>query len=225
VNFEDSLSCFATAGEVAAFAAHHVAETCRDAIARRGVFHWVLAGGHTPAQCYHLLAKEDIPWPQIHCWFGDERALPAGHPERNESMARQTLLDRVPIPAAQIHAIDFSQGTAQAARDYDAQLRRMIEPFDMVLLGMGEDGHTASLFPRHISLKSQAMAVAEYHSPKPPSERVSMTLRALNRHRQCLILATGNSKAQALQAIAAGALLPAAQITDAQWIVDKDAWP
>lgn len=225
MSFEDTLTRFATAKEAATFAADCIAEACRDAVAQRGVFHWVLAGGNTPAQCYRLLKNRDIPWPKVHCWFGDERACAAGHAERNETMARKTLLDHVPIPEAQIHAIDFSRGTAQAARDYDAQLRQMPEPFDFVLLGMGEDGHTASLFPNHPALQSQTMAVAVYQSPKPPPERVSMTLKALNQHRQCLCLATGTGKAQALNAIAAGIPLPASQIHHIQWVVDQAAWP
>ncbi len=225
MSFEDSLIRFASAEEAAAFAADRIADTCRQAVAQRGIFHWVLAGGSTPAQCYRLLSRHDLPWARVHCWFGDERALPDGHPERNESMARQALLDHVPIPAAQIHAIDFSNGTEQAARAYDAQLRQMHDPFDLILLGMGEDGHTASLFPDHPGLQSTAMAVAVYQSPKPPSERVSMTLQALNRHRQCLLLATGANKAAALQDIARGIPLPASRIHHAQWIVDQAAWP
>lgn len=218
-----TVTCLEDAGQAAAYAADRIADACREAVLERGIFHWVLAGGSTPEQCYGLLRDRALPWESVHCWFGDERACPAGHPDRNETMARQTFLDHIPIPEHQIHGIDFSKGTDHAARVYADRISA-IDGFDFVLLGMGEDGHTASLFPEQKGWQSDVLAIPVYHSPKPPVERVSMTLKALNHHRRCLILATGASKSPALKAIRGGRPLPVSRITDAEWVVDLAAW-
>lgn len=208
----------------AVYVAQAITKACHEAVNKHGIFHWVLAGGGTPELCYRLLRDEDLPWSSMHIWFGDERALPKDHPERNETMARHALLDYVPIPDKHIHSIDFSGGTEHAADLYSAKLS-YIKRFDFVLLGMGEDGHTASLFPNNSALKSEMLATPVFNSPKPPSERVSMGLEALNRHQHCIILATGESKSEALKQIAAGADLPVSHIHDALWVVDQAAWP
>jgi len=217
------LKHFATGEEAAVFVANEVVAVCAKAIAERGVFHWVLAGGSTPELCYRLLRDADMHWAKVHVWFGDERALEAGHADRNETMVRHALLDAVPIPDAQIHSIDFTNGTQAAASSY-AQEIEGIDSFDVVMLGMGEDGHTASLFPNHDTLQSNELAVAEFDSPKPPSERVSMGFKALNNHKQCFILATGASKKDILQDINNGADSPITHIENAVWVVDNTAW-
>ena len=215
---------FATSEEAATFVAAEVQKACNDAIAKRGVFHWVLAGGSTPEQCYRMLRVAEMDWGKVHIWFGDERALEAGHPDRNETMARAALLDYVPIAEGHIHSLDFSNGTKAAAEAFAQEISE-VECFDLVMLGMGEDGHTASLFPNHDTLQSEALAVAEFDSPKPPAERVSMGFKALNNHKQCFILATGSSKTEALQALAQGTDLPVGRIQQAIWVVDQAAWP
>jgi 6-phosphogluconolactonase len=219
----NTLQHFNTGEEAAQFVADEVVTACAQAIAERDVFHWVLAGGSTPELCYRLLRNAAMDWAKVHMWFGDERALENGHSERNETMAHHALLDFVPIPDTQIHSLDFSNGTQDVAQAY-AQAIANIERFDLVMLGMGEDGHTASLFPNHDTLQSNALAVAEFDSPKPPSERVSMSFKALNNHRQCYILATGASKRDILQDIAKGADLPVTRIENAIWVVDNAAW-
>jgi len=211
------------AGQVAMYAADVIADACRESVRERGVFHWVLAGGSTPGQCYALLRERKLPWESVHCWFGDERACPFGHPERNETMARRILLDRVPVPEHQIHGIDFSNGTDFAAMAYANRISA-IDGFDLVLLGMGEDGHTASLFPGQERWQDDPLAIPVHDSPKSPAERVSLTPKALNRHRRCLILVTGASKSVALRAIREGRPLPASQIINAEWVVDQAAW-
>ncbi len=218
------LKHFATAEQAAAFAADEVRKCCSDAVQKRGAFHWVLAGGGTPELCYRLLRDADMDWAKVHIWFGDERALPKGHAERNETMARNALLDAVPIPAQQVHSIDFPGSTEQAAADYAKALAN-VRCFDLVMLGMGEDGHTASLFPDNPALQSKELAVPVYNSPKPPAERVSIGLSALNNHKKCLILATGTSKAAIFKEIAQGAELPVCHISHATWVVDQAAWP
>lgn len=222
----NTLRCFPDSRAAAVFVAQTVSESCREAVAQRGQFHWVLAGGSTPELCYRLLRDMDLPWDKVHCWFGDERALPAGHPERNETMARFALLDAIPIPQHHIHGIHFGAtpaATEIAAQSY-AEMIRTVARFDCVLLGMGEDGHTASLFPNNAALHSNALAVPVYASPKPPAERVSLSFKALNNHRQCLIMATGAGKSPALLRLRAGEDLPVAHIHHATWIVDAAAW-
>ena len=219
----NTLKQFATGEEAARFVADEVIQACAKAIEVDGLFHWVLAGGGTPELCYRLLCDADMDWAKVHVWFGDERALELGHPDRNETMARHALLDHVAIPQENIHSVDFTNGTQAAAEAY-AQDIATIKTFDLVMLGMGEDGHTASLFPNHDSLKSGGLTIAEFDSPKPPSERVSMGFKALNNHKQCFILATGASKKDVLQDIAKGADLPITFIENATWVVDKAAW-
>ena len=218
----NTLKHFATGEEAARFVADEVIQACAKAITEHGVFHWVLAGGSTPELCYRLLRDADMDWAKVHVWFGDERALELGHPDRNETMANKALLDHVAIPQENIHSVDFTNGTQAAAEAY-AQDIATIKTFDLVMLGMGEDGHTASLFPNHDTLNSESLAVAEFDSPKPPSERVSMGFKALNNHKHCFILATGASKKDVLQDIAKGADLPITFIENATWVVDKAA--
>jgi len=219
-----TLKHFENSTTAAAFVAEQVSTACKQAVEARGVFHWVLAGGSTPEASYRLLRDVDLPWQAVHIWFGDERALQKGHPDRNETMARDALLDHVDIPEDSIHCIDFTTSTDEAAFNY-AQALNDVPSFDLVLLGMGEDGHTASLFPHNPALGNNALAVPVYESPKPPSERVSMSFKALNNNHQSMILATGSSKAEILQAIAQGADLPVTFISDATWVVDQPAWP
>ena len=224
MSFEpNQLQRFENGEQAAQFVADEVVTACAQAIAERDVFHWVLAGGSTPELCYRLLRNADMDWSKVHVWFGDERALPKGDTDRNETMARNALFDFVAIPETNIHSIDFIDGTDAAAKAY-AQAIATVGTFDLVMLGMGEDGHTASLFPNHDTLQSNELAVAEFDSPKPPSERVSMGFKALNNHRQCFILATGVSKKDILQDIANGADLPVTHINNAIWVIDNAAW-
>ncbi len=219
----NQLQRFENGEQAAQFVADEVVTACAQAIAERGVFHWVLAGGSTPELCYRLLRNADMDWSKVHVWFGDERALPKGDTDRNETMARNALLDFVAIPDTNIHSIDFSNGTQAAASSYVQEIEG-IDSFDLVMLGMGEDGHTASLFPNHDTLQSNELAVAEFDSPKPPSERVSMSFKALNNHKACYILATGASKKDILQDITNGTDLPVTHIENAIWVVDNAAW-
>lgn len=218
------LQRFDSAEDAARFVAEQVVVACRDAITQRGAFHWVLAGGSTPALAYRMLRDADIDWSGVHVWFGDERALPKGHADRNETMARQALLDVVAIPPQNIHSIDFEASTEQSALSY-AQLLAQVDSFDLVLLGMGEDGHTASLFPGNPALALTESAVPVFNSPKPPAERVSLSFDRLNRNRQAIILATGASKQPVLKALADGIDFPVNHINPSTWIVDQTAWP
>lgn len=213
---------------VAVEAALLIGEAARQAIRQRGVFRLVLAGGATPRRTYEILAASAHDWSRWEIFFGDERCLPADHPERNSLMAFEAWLSRVPISPTQIHPIAAERGAAEAAADYAPLIARR-RPFDLVLLGMGEDGHTASLFPGAPASEDAVIAVND--APNPPAERVSLNYASLrDAHRQ-LVLVTGAGKAAALAAWRrgdpAGAALPIARVVrqDACLLVDRAALP
>ena len=213
-----------SAAALAAAVAQRVAEVAAQAIRARGEFRLVLAGGETPRRCYEQLRHLPVDWHHVQIFFGDERCLPVGDAQRNDTMARTALLDHVAIPPASIHRIAAERGALDAARDYAGLLKPGV-PLDMVLLGMGEDGHTASLFPGNPATESGDAAVAVFAAPKPPSQRVSLGLHTLQQARQRIFLVAGLGKRAALQAIMSGAALPAARVGSSEWHVDRDALP
>lgn len=186
------------------------------AIARHGSFHVVLAGGNTPRGIYAELRRAAADWPRWHVWFGDERCLPPDAPERNSRMAALAWLDHVPIPRGQIHPIPAELGASAAAAAYAGMLADR-RSFDLVLLGLGEDGHTASLFPGRDWGMAEAApaALAVFDAPKPPAERVSLSARRLAAAEAVFFIAAGPDKRDALAAWRAGAAIPAAAIRPA----------
>jgi 6-phosphogluconolactonase len=207
---ETAVCLFESATQVAAEAAARILASADEAIRARGRFRVVLAGGTTPLAAYRLLAGAAADWPAWEVWFGDERCLPPGDPERNSLAADLALLGRVPIPRSQVHLMAAELGAEAAATAYQALVQAAL-PFDLVLLGMGEDGHTASLFPGH-SVPHGVLAMPVHGAPKPPPDRVSLTPQALTSAREVLILVTGAGKRQALDAWRAGADLPVARV-------------
>lgn len=210
---------------VAAAAAQIVLAAAAAAIAVRGRFRIVLAGGRTPLDVYARLADAAAEWARWHVYFGDERCLAADDPARNSRAAALVWLDRVPIPAAQRHPIPAERGAVAAAAAYEALIGSCL-PFDLVLLGMGEDGHTASLFPGR-PIPEGRLVIPVSGAPKPPAERVSLTPRALCASETVLFLVTGVDKAPALAAWRSGAEPPAARVAargGARVLVDRQAW-
>lgn len=210
-------------------AAALILESAREAIAARGVFHLVLAGGNTPKNAYERLRKVSAEWSKWQIYFGDERCVPPKSPERNDRMARRVWLDHVKIPAKNIHPIPAENGPEQGAQQYAKSVARVPE-FDLVLLGLGEDGHTASLFPgRKEGLEEKDPdAVAVIASPKPPPKRVSLSAARLSRARRVLYLVGGESKRDAVKTWRAQADIPPRHITPTLGIdvfVDRAAWP
>ncbi|MDQ7091819.1 MAG: 6-phosphogluconolactonase [Methylococcales bacterium] len=196
--------------ELAITAAKRIAAAAKQAIAERGCFKLVLAGGSTPENAYRLLIDLETDWQHWQVYYGDERCLPADHPDRNSKMATDVFLQYTSIPNAQIHPMPTELGGEQAARDYQAIVKQAL-PFDLVLLGMGEDGHTASLFPGH-EHDEHALVHAVYEAPKPPAERVSLSAKALSESRAVLFLISAANKQQALEAWQRGDNLPVALI-------------
>jgi 6-phosphogluconolactonase len=168
------------------------------AIAARGRFVIVLAGGNTPRAAYAMLRDATTEWSRWEIWFGDERCAALDEPERNSVMARDAWLSHVAIPQDQVHVIAAERGADAAACAY-ADALRDIDDFDLVLLGIGEDGHTASLFPGHdwgIGLHAPD-ALAVFDAPKPPAQRVSLSAVRLSRAREVVFLVEGESKRDA----------------------------
>lgn len=203
---------FADIAELQRAAALYIAEQARAAIAARGEFVFVLAGGQTPLAIYAQLAALDTEWQRWSIYFGDERCVPVGHADRNDGQARLAWLDRVPIPADRVHAIPAELGPRAGAAQYATALAG-VGDFDLVLLGIGEDGHTASLFPGDVAaLRADADAVAVDDAPKPPPQRVSLSAARLQRSRAVLFVAAGAGKREALRSWQRGAPIPAAGI-------------
>ncbi len=198
------------ADQVAIAVCQHIVTAEQQAIAERGAFKLVLAGGTTPEKVYRLLAETSADWANWHIYYGDERCLPADHADRNSFMAEQVFLQKVAIPREQIFTIPAELNPEIAAEQYQKTIATAL-PFDMVLLGMGEDGHTASLFPNHHHDENE-LTHAVYNSPKPPPERVSLSAKALSNTQQLLFLITGANKQDAVKAWRAGEDLPVACI-------------
>ena len=203
-----------SAEDVAAVAASEIADALRDAARTL-----VLAGGTTPQRCYELLSGMEVMWGRVSILFGDERCVPPNHPDSNYRMARAALLDRV-APAT-VYRMPAELGPEEGAALY-AHVVAAVSPLDVVVLGIGEDGHTASLFPGHPALKAQGLTAGIRDSPKPPPQRVTLTLNALQTARKVLILATGAGKAGAVAKAKRGEV-PSGMIAGARWLIDRAA--
>lgn len=182
----------------------------------RGHAHVVLTGGGigiaTLAALAASPARDAVDWSRLDVWWGDERFLPSGHPDRNETQAREALLDRVPLPAGRIHPMPPSDGPCgddvdAAARAYADELAAATRPedhgdvpgFDVLLLGLGPDAHIASLFPEHPAVYEDELPVVGVHgSPKPPPLRISLTRRAIQQAQDVWVLVAGADKAGAV---------------------------
>lgn len=187
-----------------------IVQRAQDAIAKRGQFSLVLAGGNTPRAVYRLLRDLPMDWAKWHIYHGDERCLPTDHEDRNSLMAEQVWLHYVAIPAHQIHDIPAELGPVAGAKAY-AETLKNADTFDLVILGLGEDGHTASLFPNHV-VDNSADAVPVFNSPKPPSERITISQNRLNNTHEVIFLVTGAGKQEAVDNWRKGVAIPATLI-------------
>jgi 6-phosphogluconolactonase len=216
--------------------------TLIDAQSNGGVAQVVLTGGRVAAVVYRAVAESParsaIDWQRVEFWWGDERFLPEGDPERNETQARDALLSHVDVDPARVHPMpaDTGQGAEAAAEAYAAALadaagpgdRDGVPTFDVLLLGVGPDGHVASLFPEHAALHEEDRAVVAVHgAPKPPPTRISLTFPALNRAREVWFVVSGEDKAKAVNlALSGAAEIPAATpegIDRTLWLIDEPA--
>ena len=197
-----------------------------------------LAGGSTPRRVYELLAsaeRERFPWDRAHWFFGDERFVPHDHPDSNYRMVRAALFDAAPVPAANVHPVPTAGEPAQAAQAYENELRDFygaatLDPqrplFDAVLLGLGEDGHTASLFPGTAALQERQLWVVDVLNPMS-EPRITLTYPALASTRALAFLVAGANKRDILARVWRGEDLPAARLTFSkpEWFIDRAADP
>jgi 6-phosphogluconolactonase len=225
----------ATLARVAAQEFHRLAEA---GIQQSGRFSVALSGGNTPRAVYSLLADEHkgLPWDRIHVFFGDERHVPPDHPDSNFRMVSESLLSKLPIPEKNVHRIRAELEPEAAAKDYDDQLAEFFHlndhdwpRFDLIFLGLGDDGHTASLFPGTNALSDVSSRVAANWVEKLKTFRITVTFPVLNHAAQVIFLVSGLSKAQILSAVlsAGDRKYPAqgVQLENGRllWLADEDA--
>ena len=235
------IEVFADNGALNTAAAERIVAAAGRAVAARGAFHLVLSGGETPKPLYELLATTEwadrLDWRNVHVYWSDERCVPVDDPRSNARMTRRALLDHVPVPAAQVHPLYFGGSPRQAATDYEALLRGIVSGgvprFDLVLLGLGADGHTASLFPGTAPVAERQRLVCELYLQEQQLHRLTLTLPALNQARQVVFLVSGAGKAAMLRQVVAEANGSAGQGPPAklirpvsgelEWLVDAAA--
>jgi 6-phosphogluconolactonase len=242
------LKRFSDSEQMARFTADLTVETAIDAATSRGVFSFCLSGGRTPERLYELLAQppwaDQMPWDRTHLFWGDDRAVPPDHPDSNFKTAYDALLAKIPLADAQVHRIPGEvRPLSDAASRYEADLRGFFDTqeegglprFDLVLLGVGPDGHTASLFPHAPTLDETENLVAAVDAPDhigPHLPRLTLTLPMFNSARLVVFLITGKDKQDVVRRIveqpdAARADFPAARVRPfglLWWLVDDDAW-
>lgn len=218
-------------------AADQIVQVLGGAQGERGIASIALAGGSTPKGVYRLLAEpprsQRVDWQKVEIFFGDERAVPPESEDSNFRMAHETLLAHVCPPTEHVHAIRGNLPPETAAERYERELVDVLgeKPrFDLVLLGLGDDGHTASLFPGTPDLLGGGKRVVATESPKPPKDRISLSLGVLNDARTVIFLVAGSGKSEALRSVWAGEEgLPASHVepTDGEivWHVDEEANP
>ena len=232
------------AGAVARRAAEEFVARADDAVARAGRFAVALSGGSTPRRTYSLLADPAAPfraavdWARVHFFWGDERPVPPDDRQSNYRMARETLLSHVPVPADNVHRIEGEKPAEEAARGYESVLREFFRPgpgdfprLDLIFLGMGEDGHTASLFPGTDALAERTRWVAAPWVPKLSTRRITLTFPVLNAASAVFFLVCGADKAPVARGIRQGdpasRELPSARVRPTHgelvWLLDSAA--
>lgn len=223
-------------GQAAAKAADFFSLCARECVSAKGVFMAALSGGTTPRKMHRLLAEkplsEQIPWERCHLFWADERCVPPDHPHSNYGAALKDLLGRIAIPPSNIHPVATGHGCVEAARRYEGHVKSFFEglgiqpAFDLVMLGVGRDGHTASIFDDgDVLFRSDCFWAVR--GGEPFLERVTMSLEAINRSRICAFLVTGKDKASAVVRIMRGeGDLPAGRVRPkgrAVWFLDREA--
>lgn len=241
---ESRIEKFANPDELAKAAASRFAAIIRAAVAERGRAAVALAGGSTPKAAYREIAAGSsvgpLAWDRVHIFWGDERCVPPDHLDSNYRMARETLLERVPLPAANVHRMRGEAGPQLAADSYEKELRGFFSEwgatFDLVLLGLGDDGHTASLFPSTAAVKLAAQGRLDHWAAASYVERfaawrITLTPVLINNAAEIIFLVAGGGKAEILERVLHGPYNPEelpAQLIQPQsgrliWMVDEAA--
>ena len=230
---------FDSAEQASQALAAYISDVAKASVAARDRFVIALSGGATPKQAYQFLAspplKQRQAWEQWHMFWSDERCAPPGHPDRNSRMAYEAMLDRAPTPSNQIHPVHAEWPPEIAARRYEEEIVRLFAPeapaFDLVLLGIGGDGHTASLFPGSPAVDERGRLVAANRVPQLRATRITFTLPLINQARAVAFLATDKSKAepvrQALEPKSIGDRVPATLVSpvagELHWFLTREA--
>jgi 6-phosphogluconolactonase len=226
--------------QVARSAARRFVELAREAIDEKGTFSVALSGGSTPRRIYELLAGEEfrqqVSWAGVHVFFGDERTVPPDHADSNYRMANEAMLSRLPIPFENVHRMNGVGDAAANASEYESELRGFFGDsawprLDLVMLGMGDDGHTASLFPGTAALDEQQRWVVANWVEKFDTWRITLSVPAINAARHVLFLVTGAGKAGRLREVLRGERAPArlpSQLIQPrggtlEWFIDRAA--
>ena len=237
---QSNIAVFDTSEQLALAAAERFVECAREFHGTLERFSVALAGGNTPRRVYELLAterfKNRIDWPQVYLFFGDERSVPPDHPESNYAMVSESLISKVPIPSKNVHRIVGEGNPNENARGYENQLRTFFAGlswprFELALLGMGEDGHTASLFPNSDALQEMSRWVLPTKNEQSGQDRITLTVPVFNHARRVTFLVTGKKKAQRLKEVLrpepGSPQLPAQAIKPidglVEWYVDVNA--
>lgn len=214
------IRCFPNLSDLSRAAAEYICEIAEGAVKERNIFTLVLSGGSTPRLLYEALGRQPIcnrmDWQHTHLFWGDERCVPPEHVDSNYALALQALISKVDIPASNVHRIHTESGSGKAAAEgYEKSLRRFFRSavgsqddpyfpsFDLVLLGLGQDGHTASLFPGDAALKERDrwVVAVDGASGSPPVPRITLTFPAINQARFVLFLVSGSNKREVFQEI------------------------
>lgn len=242
-SIQPTIQTFADPERLAQAAAARFVQLAEAAIVARGVFTVALSGGSTPKRLYQILSSPEwcnqVAWNDVHLFWGDERHVPPTHSDSNYRMVRENLIDRVPIPATNLHRIRTENpDAAEAASDYEQELRLFFErtdaeqpQFDVVFLGMGANGHTASIFPGTTAIFEQKHLVVASWIEELQSDRITLTPPVINNAREVIFFVTGTEKATTLKAVLEGEYqpdrLPVQMIHPTQgklvWMVDRAA--
>ena len=239
-----SLQVYNSPQDLALAAAQHIVSAAQEAIAQRGGFAVALSGGSTPQATFEILGRQfedQISWDRVFIFWGDERSVPPDHPDSNYGMTAQTLLHQVPLPAENVFRMRGEMDPRLAASAYEEVLRghfkgngsaaEGLPRFDLILLGLGPDGHTASLFPGTSGLQEQTRWVVGNQVPQLDTWRITITFPVINAARQVVFLVSGGQKANRLAEILVGSAssdpLPAQRVApnsgELIWMVDRDA--
>lgn len=201
-------------------AVNWIVSAIQDVLQERRVCHLMLAGGGTPLPIYRSMAKLDLPWSDLILYFGDERCVPSDHPDSNYRAVTESLFPQGMPDNLQIHRMKGEEDPATAAQAYAAMLPDQI---DILLLGMGGDGHTASLFPGSAALDESVRPVLPVIGSKPPPQRLTITPVVINSARKILVLAEGGNKAVAVQRALLSGDVPVALARKGDWLIDRAA--
>lgn len=240
MNSDPAVFIFDSPEQVAQAVAERFVAYSTASVREHGSFTVALAGGSTPRRAYELLGSDSfkgrIDWSHVHLFFGDERMVPPDSPESNYRMVNEALLSRVTLPPQQVHPIDGETSAQASAESYEEELKRFFGAsawprFDLILLGMGDDGHTASLFPGSDALNENVNWVVAARHPQSEQARVTLTLPALNHAARVTFVVTGEKKAAPLVRVlhgdAADEELPARKVRPVkgtcEWLVDRAA--